>query len=108
MRNGCSSPSTPTLDDSRPVFPFLGHFGQNVAHHHGRGHEAVTFALENTDFASAHRLAEPSHIVDGYARVLGAVVDDYFAVNVYVSEADCLAAFEADQEIDSGIGVGGC
>ena len=67
----------------------------------------MALAFENADFASSHRLAEPSHVIHGNAGIFCAVVDDDFAVDVYISEADCLAAFQTNQKIDGWVGVGG-
>lgn len=67
----------------------------------------MTLALKNADFAAPHRLAEPSYIIHGDSCVFRAVVDDYFTVDVDISEADCLTAFETNQQIDGGVGVGG-
>lgn len=67
----------------------------------------MTLAFKNADFAASHRLAEPSHIIHGDTRIFCPVVDDYFAVDIYISEADCLAAFETNQQVDGWVGVGG-
>jgi len=96
------------LDNSRPVFPVARHLGQDVAHDLCAGHETVLFALEDTDLAFAHELAEPSDIVDWHARVFAAVVDDYGAIDIFVAEADCLLSLEADDEVGCWVGVCCC
>lgn len=96
------------LHHSSPVFPVTRHFGQNVTHDLSASHQAVLFALEDTDLALAHELAQPSHVVYGYARVFATVMDDHGAIDVFVAEADGLLGFQADDEIGCWIRVRCC
>lgn len=68
----------------------------------------MLFAFQDTDFALAHEAAEPSHVIGGDTGVFAAVVDDDWAVDILVSEADALLCLEADDQVGGGIRVCGC
>lgn len=67
----------------------------------------MPFPVQHPNFAAPHRLAEPLDVVDGDARVAAAVVDDDGAGDVDVTEADCVASFETDEEVDGWVGACG-
>jgi hypothetical protein len=99
--------STFALDDGGPVLPLLGDFGENTAHHSGRGHETMTFALEDPHFTAPHRFAQPLDVVHGHTSVFAAMVDDHGSSDIHVTEANGLAAFQTCQEINSRVGICG-
>lgn len=88
-----------------PIVPLARDLGEDGAHDVGRGHEAVLLAVEDADLAAAHDAPQPAHVVDGDARVLGAVVDDAAARDVLVPEADAVLELEADGQVRRRVGA---
>jgi hypothetical protein len=91
-----------------PILPIPRHLRKHIPHDLRTSHKPMLLALQNADFAFPHQFAEPAHVIDGYTGVLGAVVDDDGAVDVFVAEADGLFCFETDDEVGGGVGVCGC
>src|SRR5262245_57506543 len=86
--------------DAHPVLPLLADLHQDRPHNTRAGHESVALALEDAHLAAPHRLAEPLDVLYGDSGIAAPMVDDYRSGDVDVSEADRVAAFEADEEID--------
>lgn len=90
-------PSASALDHNHPIFPLLGNFHENIAHHRRRGHQSVAFVLENPDLAAPHGLAKPSDVIHRDTRIPTPMVDDNVSCDIHVPEANRLVAFQAHQ-----------
>jgi hypothetical protein len=67
----------------------------------------VALAIQHTHLAATHHAAQPTHILDGHAAILGTMMDDDSARNVYVAKADGLCALKTHEQVDGWVGIGG-
>lgn len=66
----------------------------------------MAFALEDPDFASTHRLAQPPDVVNRNPSISASVVDDHGSVNVNIAEANRLPTLQADQQVNRWVRIG--
>jgi len=96
-----------TLDNGGPVIPFFGNFGENTAHHSGRCHETVAFALDDSHFTASHCFAQPLDVFHGHTAIFATVMDNHGPSDINITEANGLAAFQTGQQVNGWVGIRG-